>query len=86
MSWQPIETAPKDGSDILFWSQRGGYFAGNWPPECRPGSWEKARGRWTGSSDRKAEIATHWQPLPPPPDADPFWSQPGWQPKPPDAL
>jgi hypothetical protein len=56
-NWQPIATAPKDGTEILGWPVEGGnstiaivsFFRG-----------------WT-SGDYDAE-PTHWQPLPQPPD------------------
>lgn len=69
MSWQPIETAPRDGSWIDLWAK--GY--GRKPKMC----WqfvqrEKVEG-WTddfhGFGALYAEQQfTHWMPLPPPPE------------------
>lgn len=68
--WQPIETAPKDGSLILcFYANRYGqdryslrYWAqGDWPPS----------GRTEGWCDQHRQLRkndpTHWTPLPNPP-------------------
>ena len=68
--WQPIETAPKDGTDVLLFSSQ----EKKWP--IRRGYWsnneysKKPRPYWstrqiTGYSDRMF-IPTHWQPLLPP--------------------
>lgn len=58
--WQPIETAPKDGTDILVYHPERAeqfvcYFLG---------------GLWMFSvDDALATNPTHWQPLPTPPPA-----------------
>jgi hypothetical protein len=56
--WQPIETAPKDGKDILVFGEQ----------LRRVAFWDEARGglwsRWPG---REPIRATHWMPLPEPP-------------------
>jgi len=76
MDWQPIETAPKDGTRILIYPVRfhdvkaARYFNA---PEitywfgAKPGYPES--GYWVGASLRKhaPEDFTHWQPLPEPP-------------------
>jgi len=79
--WQPIETAPKDGTAILVWpddyiGEDGCISLVEWKdqmayyPGCR---WQKA---WciVGSGDDQnssltADHPTHWLPLPPPPEA-----------------
>lgn len=68
--WQPIEIAPKDGSDILctdglevktaFWSTNA------WVTWNREGSW-RALLCW---SDSEIICPTHWMPLPKPPKED----------------
>jgi hypothetical protein len=80
--WQPIETAPKDGRDVLlFWCDEYGpdtiqvYACGHWR-EFGDGS----RG-WIGESFHASEKCfwtrllgehpTHWMPLPDPPVASP---------------
>lgn len=56
MSWQPIETAPKDGSEFLGWF---------------PGStvmiWWMGQGGVWGNDFWEGEAPTHWMPLPNPP-------------------
>lgn len=73
-AWEPIETAPKDGSEIGLWIVHRGndyspdpfqrFSVGYWceanrtPGFERPAGWEAS---WIGEP-------THWQPLPPPPE------------------
>lgn len=75
--WQPIETAPKDGTVIHVWAE--GY---EWPEAVR---WEKydpddaeeigQEGYWTYAEPIMADVFdncgedlwTHWMPLPEPP-------------------
>jgi hypothetical protein len=58
--WQPIETAPKDGKDILILADGG---------ECFVVYWNE--GRWQFASYGKLRmcvgIANYWMPLPEPP-------------------
>ena len=58
--WRLIETAPKDGTEILAWSSRDGTFVVFW----HQGAW-----LWTSHDlDGDEELnATHWMPLPEPP-------------------
>lgn len=63
MEWQPIETAPKDGTRILAWDGRSIHVA-YW-------GWDNPANRlaWLGGHCRIDHIdqPTHWMPLPEPP-------------------
>lgn len=79
--WQPIETAPKDGTRVLFYDpdSSGLIYAGVWDAKfCSewPEGAEEAvyRGAWTDYAvasfayEEHCEYSpTHWQPLPTPP-------------------
>lgn len=59
MDWQPISSAPRDGTLVILWSRIGPggadlYYRAN-------GVWNSPRG-FLSDGD-----ATHWMPLPPPP-------------------
>ena len=56
--WQPIETAPKDGTDVLVWCGGAMFIA------CMD------VGRWFfDRTDHSVKpIPTHWMPLPKPPE------------------
>lgn len=55
--WQPMETAPKDGTPIL-----------GWPFYSRIDIVVFSRKKWRSqSSDYVAWTLTHWMPLPEPP-------------------
>lgn len=58
LSWQPIETAPKDGTLILAINQAGLMDVCHW--------WEEI-GWINNSFDSPDCELTHWRPLPPPP-------------------
>ena len=59
-NWQPIETAPRDGTEILVWRTRlqracVAWWFGRW--------WDiSGRDMWGDENQ-----PTHWQPLPGPP-------------------
>ena len=64
--WQPIETAPKDGTQVDVWCPElgGGYRVAD--------AWVDHAGNWRCYFDnnvRWAHQPTHWRPLPPAPDA-----------------
>ena len=56
--WQTIETAPKDGSDVLL-------SAANWHGDVLVGCW--SFNGWRDRYDADELAPTHWMPLPPPP-------------------
>jgi len=60
--WQPIETAPKDGTNVLLaWPYISRCaIMGYYHPECR--QWLEAGAGWTGYSSHYPP--THWMPLP----------------------
>ncbi|MEM1040834.1 MAG: DUF551 domain-containing protein [Pseudomonadota bacterium] len=58
--WQPIETAPLDGTDILTWD--GNYHTVLFMSQYGSG--------WTAGNPRIKYEPTHWQPLPSPPKGE----------------
>ena len=60
-AWQPIETAPRDGTKIL----------AIWPGKGRHRIVWFDRARWTDDGDHSLIDFTHWQPLPSPPPITP---------------
>lgn len=70
-TWQPIETAPKDGSRILVYGEET-MLAVVWGPyyDFKPvqGSEKMGWTIWDADVGGEAIHPTHWQPLPPPPN------------------
>ena len=72
--WQPIETAPKDGTAVMVypgtWSGRSASIA-KWESDKYA---KKPRPYWSRDDDfgrvtfSREHPPTHWMPLPPPPD------------------
>ena len=62
MTWQPISTAPRDGTVILlYWRQDGDDMV-------QSGWWESGiNDRCWYAADNERCRPTHWQPLAPPP-------------------
>lgn len=71
--WQPIETAPKDGTRILLVDERGGVFIGHWSDEATFGRFETKPGWQIFDCEDDfyswRRVPTHWRPLPAPPVA-----------------
>lgn len=75
-AWQPIETAPKDETEILILCRNMVYIV-RWSEECEHGSLEKYPGWQLFVCDDgyysigfKYEEPTHWMPLPATPKHD----------------
>ncbi len=63
MGWQPIETAPKDGHNILAWCPNN---------QCHYTVASRGKGfQFFGSWLECTHNLTHWQPLPDPPPPQP---------------
>lgn len=70
MDWQPIETAPKDAGNILLAVRVGKLrkvTIGWWGSGYYDRATKSYRGGW-GDAHSRDLIATHWMPLPPPPE------------------
>lgn len=79
LQWQPIETAPKDGTRVLLYANlRRASLSGHdldkdygyW---IVLGSWEAEYGLWVDGSQCNP-LPTHWMPLPEPPQEQPHAS------------
>lgn len=66
--WQPIETAPLNGTSVLLW-QNGRWITGRWRGEHYGEVLRWDMGNWQSSDgiDLLYQPPTHWMPLPPPP-------------------
>ena len=62
--WQPIATAPKDGSKILLFDVYGNIDIGSWG---KAAPWEDAEGLWSDASTGCEIIPSRWMPIQPPP-------------------
>lgn len=73
--WQPIETAPKDGTPILVWDESMGYYNahshGQDDRRYAIGYWRTKSGKGWGNRNTSRPEPTHWQPLPDPPGEEP---------------
>jgi hypothetical protein len=81
MSWQPIETAPKDGTSVLLMDNDQPGLPGGVADRCWSGNtavaawWGAEGGEWVCYMDMIEDpishfTPTHWQPLPDPPKAE----------------
>jgi len=67
-AWQPIETAPKDGTRVLVYPA---WLGENGIPQSGDAHWSsfrrKSGGRWESGAFPIQYQPTHWRPLPQPP-------------------
>ena len=73
MEWKPIETAPKDGSEILLCRQTNvdGMPVVHFGVFCQVAAWWEGEESWVVYCNLVAEPSlhfepSHWMPLPPP--------------------
>lgn len=79
--WQPIATAPRDGTDILLVDSRagaGGMVVASWSEEIHEEASRSGHCWWgqeaSGAFGYHTDAFTHWMPLPAPPDLPPGYS------------
>ena len=73
LAWQPIETAPKDGTRVLAFvpGENGGPRILNWCSDAEwLHGWEDERGVILKDHPSSSGAPTHWMPLPPPPSSN----------------
>lgn len=63
--WVLISDAPRDGSTVVYWSERYGAMIGCCPPGYDAGDWVLDNNEWRGHADVRAVRATHACALPP---------------------
>ena len=72
--WQPIETAPKDGTVIDVWHKEGLRISALF--------WDSKEGGWCGFDQiLKDDELTHWKPITKPENANTDWQPIGTAPK-----
>jgi hypothetical protein len=70
--WQPIETAPKDGTVILLWSRyashptTAAWEGDRWVCQADGHSAIESQSDF-GTTYREFDVPSHWRPLPAPP-------------------
>jgi len=68
MTWQPIETAPKDGTEILVYRKDAGVLVIQFvAPYDMVGTHDTEPDWFTTYGEHIADVPTHWMPLPDPP-------------------
>lgn len=75
MGWEPIATAPKDGTTVLVWGLALEFEEPSWYKASFKGDyWDdpKPYWHWGAPGYVGCVAATHWMPLPDPPVATPI--------------
>lgn len=62
MEWKPIETAPKNGNEILLFGPCYRDRTGHYAPDVNVGWW--GNGIWQTRTPDEEISPTHWMPLP----------------------
>lgn len=65
MSWQPIETAPRDGTVVDLWMTANNKNSGYRVTDCW---WSTLCECWISPGGDFSPLASHWMPLPAPPE------------------
>lgn len=68
--WRPIETAPKDGTNVLLRNRRGNMATGLWMVGIIGTGWLLRGGNKPDAFFNGHHGPTHWMPLPPGPDPE----------------
>jgi len=74
VEWRPIETAPKDGTDVVIYAPNCGVLVAYWSDSIWASVNNPVRGQGGGwvqevhRSDTCVFSPTHWMPLPSPPE------------------
>lgn len=61
LTWQDIESAPKDGSEIILFGREYGQFMGWWQNHTHGAGWAQ---EGDATHYFHSEEPTHWMPLP----------------------
>ena len=68
-AWQPIETAPKDGTNVLLVNRKGNMATGLWRGRGVMAGWWLRGGNGPNVFFNDHHGPTHWMPLPAPPQS-----------------
>lgn len=69
--WQPIKTAPTDGTAVLLWPYvHFDIFLGKSPGEVTIGFFSDVHQDWYNPELKATFSPTHWMPLPEPPEEE----------------
>ena len=63
--WRTIDSAPKDGTEVIYLTSYGSRWIGNEPPGHARGIWTLVDGEWRGMSSSSNDVAWHSLPSPP---------------------
>jgi hypothetical protein len=69
-NWQPIESAPKDGTRIDVFAEGRRWPDSYWSGGPKRGCWWAPNWDYDGMDGPTCLAPTHWMPIPPPPAAD----------------